>query len=228
MYFNTTKKVMNGGWNKYKVETSLKIPNPVGENIRKALGITNSENFYGVSWCIPYDIDPATYIFEIMNSSLSTNEINDRLASYFSSNNSSTAAYKKREVNSIFGNPKNKAGYYKPVDIMFNKKSTIVFWIDGTKTVVSIKDGDNPDPEAAVAQAIVKKLYGGTSTFHNTVSKYVRREANKIRDDISETEKKLEKARKDPKKNKKKIAKLIEKDDNLRMTLRTMGERYYE
>ena len=44
--------------------------------------------------------------------------------------------------------------------VIFNKPATIVFWTDGTKTVVKCGDGDMWDEEKGLAMAICKKLIG--------------------------------------------------------------------
>lgn len=44
--------------------------------------------------------------------------------------------------------------------VIFNDPATIVFWLDGTKTIVK-KAGDEPwDPEKGLAMAIIKKYFG--------------------------------------------------------------------
>lgn len=55
--------------------------------------------------------------------------------------------------------------------IIRNGPCTIVIWNDGTKTIVRKSKFDREDDYAAVAQAIVKKIYGGTNAFHNLVNK---------------------------------------------------------
>lgn len=45
-------------------------------------------------------------------------------------------------------------------DVIFNDPATIVFWEDGTKTVVKVMDGDEFDPHTGLAQAISKKALG--------------------------------------------------------------------
>lgn len=50
----------------------------------------------------------------------------------------------------------------KPVikDVIFHDPATIVFWVDGTKTVVKVREGDRFDPEKGLAMAICKKVLG--------------------------------------------------------------------
>lgn len=43
--------------------------------------------------------------------------------------------------------------------VIFNNPATIVFWADGTKTVVKAKNEDF-DPEKGLAMAIAKKALG--------------------------------------------------------------------
>lgn len=45
-------------------------------------------------------------------------------------------------------------------DVIFNDPATIVFWEDGTKTVVKVMEGDEFDPYTGLAQAISKKALG--------------------------------------------------------------------
>lgn len=53
--------------------------------------------------------------------------------------------------------------------VIFNYPATIVFWDDGTKTVVKCKEGDQWDPHAGISAAISKKFFG------NQVSKWVKK-----------------------------------------------------
>lgn len=45
-------------------------------------------------------------------------------------------------------------------NVIFNDPATIVFWKDGTKTVVKVMEGDEFDPYTGLAQAICKKALG--------------------------------------------------------------------
>ena len=60
-------------------------------------------------------------------------------------------------------NGKTNGDYYRhlpPIKkVIFNDPATIVFWDDGTKTVVKRSDKDVWDPEKGLAMAIVKKLF---------------------------------------------------------------------
>lgn len=47
---------------------------------------------------------------------------------------------------------------------LFNPPATIVFWLDGTKTVVKCKEGEEFSEWAGIALCLAKKLYG--PNFH--------------------------------------------------------------
>ena len=44
--------------------------------------------------------------------------------------------------------------------VIFHEPATIVFWSDGTKTVVKCMEGELFDEEKGIAMAFMKKLYG--------------------------------------------------------------------
>ena len=58
-------------------------------------------------------------------------------------------------------------------NIIFNDPATIVFWEDGTKTVVKCQDGDEFDPEKGLAMAIVKRAYGNKGSYCNKLKKWL-------------------------------------------------------
>ena len=57
--------------------------------------------------------------------------------------------------------------------IISNGPATIVFWNDGTKTVVKCDIHDEDDLYDAVANALAKKVFGSTSKFHRIIDKKV-------------------------------------------------------
>lgn len=61
-------------------------------------------------------------------------------------------------------------------NVIFNDPATIVFWEDGTKTVVKCQDGDKFDPEKGLAMAIVKKAYGNKGNYCNKLKKWLPKE----------------------------------------------------
>ena len=52
-------------------------------------------------------------------------------------------------------------------NVIFNDPATIVYWADGTKTVVKCQDGDIYNKEAGLALCIAKKALGNKSSFNN-------------------------------------------------------------
>lgn len=57
------------------------------------------------------------------------------------------------------------------LDVMFNEPATIVFWADGTKTVVKAVY-DEFDPEKGLAMAIAKKALGNKGNYYNVIAKW--------------------------------------------------------
>lgn len=57
-------------------------------------------------------------------------------------------------------------------NVIFNPPATIVFWADGTKTVVKTQEDDEFDPEKGLAMAISKKALGNQGNYYNQFSKW--------------------------------------------------------
>ena len=55
--------------------------------------------------------------------------------------------------------------------VIVNKPAVIVYWADGTKTVVKKQKGDKWDPEKGVAMAICKRLYGNTGRYNDVIKR---------------------------------------------------------
>lgn len=55
--------------------------------------------------------------------------------------------------------------------VIFNDPATIVFWSDGTKTVVKCHD-EEFDPEKGLAMAISKKALGNQGNYFNVFKKW--------------------------------------------------------
>ena len=76
----------------------------------------------------------------------------------------------KNAANSIYGYTFNwtpKSRYFHPSmvkDVIFNPPATIVFWTDGTKTVVKCTDNEPFDPEKGMLMAIIKHCFNDRST----------------------------------------------------------------
>ena len=59
-------------------------------------------------------------------------------------------------------------------DVIFNDPATIVFWNDGTKTVVQAVN-EPFDPEKGLAMAICRKAFGNKHDYYDVFKKYVGR-----------------------------------------------------
>lgn len=57
--------------------------------------------------------------------------------------------------------------------VIFNKPATIVFWSDGTKTVVKAQKGDKFNKEKGLAMAIAKKSLGNEGNYYDVFKKWV-------------------------------------------------------
>lgn len=56
--------------------------------------------------------------------------------------------------------------------VIFNDPATIVFWDDGTKTVVKCQEGDTYSKETGLALCIAKKTLGNKGNFNNVFKKW--------------------------------------------------------
>ena len=59
--------------------------------------------------------------------------------------------------------------------VLFNNPATIVFWADGTKTVVKCRKGDKWDAEKGLAMACAKKLMGNRDGYHKTLATHYKK-----------------------------------------------------
>jgi len=61
---------------------------------------------------------------------------------------------------------------YAVKQVIFNNPATIVFWSDGTKTVVKCSENDTFNPEIDLAMAICKKAFGNTGAYNDVFKKW--------------------------------------------------------
>lgn len=57
--------------------------------------------------------------------------------------------------------------------VIFNKPATIVYWTDGTKTVVKCGEKEVFDPEKGLAMAFAKKALGNKGSYYNVFKKNI-------------------------------------------------------
>lgn len=80
-------------------------------------------------------------------------------------------------LNSTYGISTAEKNYIPEIkNVIFNDPATIVFWDDGTKTVVKCQPGDCFDPEKGLAMAIAKKTYGNKGSYCNQLKKWLPKE----------------------------------------------------
>lgn len=86
--------------------------------------------------------------------------------------NERTTKMMKERVGTTFPIPLieciNVKGKQRP-HIIFNGAATIVFWADGTKTVVKCKEGTEYNAEEGLRWCIIKKLLGDSPEFWNFI-----------------------------------------------------------
>ena len=58
--------------------------------------------------------------------------------------------------------------------VIFNDPATIVYWKDGTKTVVKCQNGDDFDSEKGFAMAFLKKCWGNKGNFNDKLIKIIK------------------------------------------------------
>lgn len=78
--------------------------------------------------------------------------------------------FTKAWMNAMYGTP-----MYSIKNVIFNDPATIVFWSDGTKTVVKAQDGEVFDPEKGLAMAISKKALGNNREYYHTFLRWLKK-----------------------------------------------------
>ena len=80
----------------------------------------------------------------------------------------------KIAINSVYG--VTAANFDNPFGIkrvIFNGPATIVFWLDGTKTVVKCAEGETNDKKTSILWAYAKKICGTSSHMNKVLDKLV-------------------------------------------------------
>lgn len=99
-----------------------------------------------------------------MNSSYGIEGISTSNVSTGTINNASVST-RKVAYNSMWKRTKIK-------NVIFNDPATIVFWSDGTKTVVKCGENDIYDPEKGLAMAVAKKYLGTNKSHSNYMDEF--------------------------------------------------------
>ena len=78
-------------------------------------------------------------------------------------------------LNTPYGYPSRQKALCKIKNVIFNDPATIVFWNDGTKTVVKCGKNDTFDPEKGLAMAISKYFFDNAGYFNDVFKKWIPR-----------------------------------------------------
>lgn len=57
-------------------------------------------------------------------------------------------------------------------NVIFNPPATIVYWEDGSKTVVKCQEGDEFDPEKGIAMAFFKRMHGNKGHYFEQIKEW--------------------------------------------------------
>lgn len=77
--------------------------------------------------------------------------------------------------NSFFNFDAISSGLPEIKDVMYHEPAVIVFWTDGTKTVVKAQE-ETFDPEKGLAMAFAKKILGNKGNYYNLFKKWLPQE----------------------------------------------------
>lgn len=99
------------------------------------------------------------------------------------------AAKKKEKTNMTAASIKN---------VIFNPPATIVFWTDGSKTVVKCNAKEEFDPEKGMAMAIAKRCANNSNDFYKEIKKWVEKSGYKQVDDMKALVKEIKRVYYDP------------------------------
>lgn len=78
----------------------------------------------------------------------------------------------------IYKSHRNKNAIPEIKDVIFNPPATIVFWNDGTKTVVKCQNDEAFDPEKGITMAFFKKMHGNKGHYFEEIKKGTEKNGN--------------------------------------------------
>lgn len=67
--------------------------------------------------------------------------------------------------------------------VLYNDPATIIFWNDGTKTIVKCGEHDEFDPEKGLAMAITKKVLGNKGNYYDEFKKWLPKDMGDVNND---------------------------------------------
>ena len=103
-------------------------------------------------------------------------------------------ALKRRMSNIMYGAYSNHANckiFVTPQikNVIFNSPATIVFWNDGTKTVVKCQNHEEFDPEKGLAMAFFKKMHGNKGHYFEEIKKWTEKYEGPVKKEACEDSK---------------------------------------
>ena len=63
-----------------------------------------------------------------------------------------------------------------PKKAVFHNPATVVYWTDGTKTVVKCQPGDEYDPMTGFLLCVAKKFFGNKGAYNKVIQEFVKEE----------------------------------------------------
>lgn len=69
-------------------------------------------------------------------------------------------------------------------NVIFNAPATVVYWSDGTKTVVKCQAGDTYSKETGLSLCIAKKYLGNKGNFNEVFKKWIPEETEPVDDGL--------------------------------------------
>lgn len=165
--------------NQLRKEILSRIAGPIKNKIKICFGtklydrLYNEElidpDFYtidGITCCISYRIRPYNYC--VMSMKYDHEDGMDAMLSCFQAKD-----FLRSRFN--MSRPKLNIDLSKGIKkVIFNPPATIVFWGDGSKTVVKC-DGEAFDPEKGMAMAISRKVLGDSYEYYNVFEKWCKK-----------------------------------------------------
>ena len=91
------------------------------------------------------------------------------------------------------------------VKVIFNDPATIVYWGDGSRTVVKVSSGDKFDPEKGLAMAIAKYHFGNKGNYYKIFKSFIRNKEKEENNNDSVIETKTEEVKEDTTKRYRKL-----------------------
>ena len=79
-----------------------------------------------------------------------------------------------KQINKDFIYQKYVKPYFKIKKVIFNNPATIVYWEDGTKTVVKCGKDDTFDKEKGLALCFMKKALGNKGNYNNVLKEHTK------------------------------------------------------